>query len=242
MNFKSLNLLVFLNKLLFFVTCTILASPQENYDFVLLINHYEQHYMAKFPLNDLKKCQFPEGPLRANIPCVEDFELIDEDLYNKLHNDSLKLQVFCIEDGVCYKNFNNDESITLKKCGFEVPGQSKLHYVFCIKEEMKNISGHIVLRSELDTLQKKDKDNELSFEAQIDDPEWELRAEKKIEDLNVPLRIKIGNYCRLLAAVIYIQYLKFTDYLGLSSDLKQLIKPKDELSKFKPTYIQEVEQ
>ncbi|MDR3646935.1 MAG: hypothetical protein P4L22_05350 [Candidatus Babeliales bacterium] len=212
------------------INAIIQDTPQEEYNFVLLIDHDTQYIMATFPLNDLKKCHFPEGPLRANIPAIEDFEIIDKSTYSKLKDNSVKLNVFCIEDGVlrCKKN---DEEVTLKKCGFDVPGQPQLHYVFCIKEDIKNVSGHIVLRSEIETLQKQE-EVELSLEDEIDDPAWELKAKLKIEDEKLPLKTKISNYAKLLAIVAYIQYLKIKDYFVGSYRNES---KKDELSKFKPT-------
>ena len=234
MNFKIL----ILSMLSFLIINSEIVEEFEQYNFVLLINHNSEYLMATFPLTDLKKCHFPEGPLRANIPAIEDFEKIDAKTYEKLQKVSTKLSVFCIVDGFRYKNLNNEESITLKKCGFEVPGQSKLHYVFCLKEEIQNISGYIVLRNELVNLTEKEKaDDNLAID--IDDPELELKAGTKIEEPELSFKTKIGNYCRLLAVVAYIQYLKIKDYFGLSSDLVKtegLIKSKDSLSKFKPKY------
>lgn len=231
MNFKKLIL-----SISYFLI--INSEIHEEYNFVLLINHDSEYLMGTFPLVDLKKCHFPEGPLRANIPAVEDFEKIDAKVYEKLQKTSTKLPVFCIADGFRYKNLNNDEHVTLKKCGFEVPGQPKLHYVFCLKEEIQNISGHIILRNELDNLTKKQEDDDSDLAKDIDDEDLELSAHDKIEEPELSLKTKIENYCRLLAVVVYIQYLKIKDYFGMSSDLvkknKDLMVPKDDLAKYKP--------
>lgn len=203
------------------------------YDFVLLINKGSDYLMAKFNLDELKQCHFPGGPLRTNNTVVDKFLTISQNIYEDINSNSIKLQIFCIDDGATvYKSLDN-EDVYLKKCGFEVPGQSKLHYVFCVKNEFKNISGHIILRNDLENLQKQNakeeqiEDNEnndqtVSEQFSIDDIdkiEWELAAPELVIN-NLTFMEKVKNYCILAKAIMHIQYLKIKDYFDKSKNLE----------------------
>jgi len=72
---------------------------------------------------------------------------------------------------------------------------------------------------------KKEQGIELTMDEELDDPDYEFDAEL-YKPAPISLTTKVTNYCRLLAVVLYIQYLKLKDYLSSdkvkrNSELKQ---------------------
>lgn len=145
-------------KLLFFFTLLILVinnniysnqtntlnTGQNNNDqiFILLaINKNDEYHFAKYDLNKLKKCKFPEGPWRNNSIIVSDFSKINIESWKKIESDCIILPMFCIE---APKSHEPHEPSVYKNCGFELPGNQKLGYVFNLDRHIKEVKGAII--------------------------------------------------------------------------------------------------
>ena len=142
------------NKFFLFLTFILLItnniySIEQDFDesFVLLVVDKNHDYnLATYDLNKLKKCKFPEGPWRDNSMITSDFSKINIETWKKIESASTALQMFCIESPKA------TDTIIYKNCGFELPGNKKLGYVFNLQQDIKEAAGGIIATKQLDTI------------------------------------------------------------------------------------------
>jgi len=130
-------------------------KPVQDYVFLLLFSDEQDisYYYLKFGLGNLKKSHFPSGPSISNDFSVQELCKIEKDIWQEVNNRSINLSMFCIEEPIvdCH-----GETIFLRRCGFELPNDKNVSYLFNLDNNFHNIKGVIILSSELDKILQSD--------------------------------------------------------------------------------------
>lgn len=149
-------------------------KPSQDYMFLLLFSDEKDKnfYFLKFGLGNLKKCHFPSGPSISNDFSIHEFYNITQEIWEKINNSSISLSMFCIEEPIV--DFT-EETKFIKKCGFELPSDKSVSYLFDLDNNFHNINGVIILKNELDKIlsgQQEETQFDFGFSVEIpEDPE-----------------------------------------------------------------------
>jgi hypothetical protein len=150
------------------------VNEESKCSFVLIvIDEEDKHFFADFKIDQLKKCEFPVGPIRNNEISCSDFSTISEDVMFKINElvqqkQAIELPVFCID--------GSPDITKPRSCLFELD-KSKLSYVFNFDDHpIKEMHGIIMKDSDLHQLYDGDDNNSND----VDDDE----IDKETEDVN----------------------------------------------------------
>ncbi len=123
----------------------------QDYVFLLLFSDEQDtnYYYLKFGLGNLKKSHFPSGPSISNDFSVQEHCKVEKDIWQEINNRSINLFMFCIEEPIVD---SQGETRFLKRCGFELPNDKNVSYLFNLDNNFHNIKGVIILSNELDKI------------------------------------------------------------------------------------------
>ena len=121
----------------------------ENYSFILVMPRSDADYLcAIFSLDHLKVCRFPNGPMWSNSITSQELYIMPKEAYLDLKQSSQKLPVLCIDDGRLQQKLNQNRC-NKNVCGFALPWESGMAYVFDDLREVDRVSGMIIGREQL---------------------------------------------------------------------------------------------
>lgn len=126
------------------VTTPASGGDVRNYYFILLMPKNDSQYQcAIFPLEKLKICRFPSGPILSNFISHQRACTIDQSCYQNLCKESSQLSVLCVD---------NNRSNAGHICGFALPWGGGLAYVFDGLHQVDKVTGLIVEKAKLKNL------------------------------------------------------------------------------------------
>lgn len=128
---------------------------QEQYRFVVVQpDHQAGAYQCLiYGLSEMLACRFPNGPMRCNSVRASRWIEINIQQYHSLMQQATQLAVLCIDEGWLHEQQVNRCNRNL--CGFALPWENGMAYVFDDLYEVENLSGLIAsveLLSELGLL------------------------------------------------------------------------------------------
>lgn len=124
----------------------------EDYSFILLMPSSDTTYVGiVFPLSDLKVCRFPNGPMWSNSIDSKTLYYIPKSIYTDIKKCSQKLHMLCLDFGLFKSQCQNDCQQSI--CGFALPWEQGMAYVFDDLKEVDRVTGFIIEKSCLSQLQ-----------------------------------------------------------------------------------------
>lgn len=128
----------------------VVKKTLSDYCFILLMqtNQHSNNYLcAIFALTDLKVCRFPGGPLWSNSISSKELYAISQDIYLELKSFSQKMAILCLD----YNTFKTQccNNCSQNICGFALPWDPGMAYVFDDLQEVSQVSGLLIEKSKL---------------------------------------------------------------------------------------------
>lgn len=115
---------------------------QDQYRFLVALPHGSAYQCAIFELLEMRACRFPSGPVRVNSIKGHQWLELKLEQYQLLQARASKLPVLCIDEGWLHNQQVSRSNRNL--CGFALPWESGMAYVFDDLYEVENLSGLIV--------------------------------------------------------------------------------------------------
>ena len=194
-------------------------KDQNQYSFFLLLTDKENNKkISQVSVNELKKCEFPTGPVRNNNISLE-FTTINELVINKIdflisQKQCFELSSFCI-DAAKYKTW-----------AFELPGKKDLCYVFKLDKESNETRGFIISNILMNELIKLNEESDDDIDIATKDSEPSA-IEEKVEQPSCYLKdlankIKDSTLTRLqeIGCFVFMKYIDLKQYLTKPKTVK----------------------
>lgn len=198
------------------------------YKFVLVMPSNVGHSCAVFSLDDLRICRFPNGPMWSNSVKSQKLYSISQDAYRQISNKAKKLPVLCIDEGRIHGH--NISRSNKDVCGFALPWEQGMAYVFDDLKDVDQVCGLIVENDFLQRLDLEAEGAKPEFELLDDDEDFDmvdaLVSDNDDDDFDakaLPYPLEgIKNYFgRIFIACLL-------NYHGLRSKLIWLLRPRDQ--------------
>jgi len=126
----------------------------EDYSFILLMPSAESdsgRVAVVFPLDTLKVCRFPNGPMWSNSIAAQTFYLVSQQAYTVIKKEAQKLHILCLDYGVFKSQCQNDCQQSI--CGFALPWEPGMAYVFDDLKDIDQVSGLLIEKTKLAKLE-----------------------------------------------------------------------------------------
>ena len=142
------------------------------YKFVLVMPSNVGYSCAVFSLDRLRICRFPNGPMWSNSVKAQKLYSISKDTYHQINNKAKKLPVLCIDEGRIHGH--NISRSNKDVCGFALPWEQGMAYVFDDLKDVDQVCGLIVEDSYLQQLDLEGTEVKSDFEFSNDDDEYDI--------------------------------------------------------------------
>lgn len=147
----------------------------DEYSFILLMPQADNQLVAAvFMLDDLRVCRFPNGPMWSNSLAIKKLHPISAEIYTEIKSRAQKLHVLCLD----YSNFKMrcQNECQQSICGFALPWEPGMAYVFDDLQNIEQVTGFLIEKSQLAYLQLNDelKKNRSLSSADLDLDEIDL--------------------------------------------------------------------
>lgn len=147
-----------------FLTLSVVASDlakkcvAEDYSFILVMPNFNPHVnngehdgadyvCAIFALEELKVCRFPNGSVWSNSLAGQKMHPLTKETYLALKEHAQKLDMLCLDYADFRLHCQNDCNQSI--CGFALPWETGMAYVFDDLKNIDQIVGFIVEKKQL---------------------------------------------------------------------------------------------
>lgn len=153
---QKLIIILLVNFLTFSVAASDLAKKcvTEDYSFILVMPNFNNdehdavnYVCAIFALEELKVCRFPNGSVWSNSLATQKMYHINNDIYLALKENAQKLDMLCLDYADFRLHCQNDCNQSI--CGFALPWETGMAYVFDDLKNIDQIVGFIVEKTQL---------------------------------------------------------------------------------------------